>query len=178
MRALVTGGHEAVVLRGLARELEVTAPALYDHFENKGALLQALAEVGYEQLVHAIEAADRRAIDRIRRRALGYVGFAAENPELFGLMFQFRPAALEVLNGAGVVVDNELAAATEAFEIGAADLALAIADGDLVDRDPAELAMIMWTATHGVATVALLAPAIAEATVEDVIDTILAGLQP
>jgi AcrR family transcriptional regulator len=177
-QALVDGGHERVALRALARDLGVTAPALYDHFDSKDALLRSVAEDGFFALIEAIEVDGERAIDRIRQRALAYIGFASENAELFRLMFLFRPAAVDLVNEHGQAIDNELGVATEAFERGAVDLAVAIADGHMVERNTAELAMLMWSTTHGIAMLALTAPTVAASVAEDVIDTILAGLKP
>lgn len=177
-QALLDGGHERVALRSLARDLGVTAPALYDHFDSKDALLRSVAEDGFLALIDAIEVDGERAIERIRKRALAYIGFASENVELFRLMFLFRPAAVDLVNEDGQTIDNELGTATEAFERGAADLAVAIADGDMVERDTTELAMLMWSTTHGIAMLALTAPTVAASVAEDVIDTILAGLRP
>lgn len=171
-------GHESVSLRAVARELEVTAPALYDHFPSKDALLRAVAEQGFFALIEALDVEGDRAIDRVRDRALRYVSFAADHPELFRLMFLFRPGAIDVVTDNGMAVDNELAAATDAFEGGAVDLAKAVADGDLVERNINDLAMIVWVTMHGVATVALTAPRLAASVAEDVVDTMLAGLRP
>ncbi len=176
--ALTAGGHEAVVLRAIARDLGVTAPALYDHFDSRDDLLRALAEHGYRAMAEALAVDGDRAIDRVRARALAYVQFAADHPELFRLMFLFRPAAVELVDADGDVIDNELSAATAVFDQSVDDLEAAVANGDLVDRDILRLAMILWTTTHGVATVALTAPEVAAEVAEDVIDTASAGLRP
>lgn len=176
--SLAEHGHEALALRGLARDLGVTAPALYDHFDSKDGLLRSLAEDGFLALTEATAVDGGRPIERIRRRALLYVAFAAANPELFRLMFLFRPSAVQLVAENGEVVDNELGAASKAFDQGAADLTLAIAQGDLVERDVTELGLILWAAVHGVATVALTAPSVAASVSEDVIDILLAGLTP
>ena len=177
-QALVEGGRDNVVLRGVARELGVTAPALYDHFRSRSALLLALTEIGYRDLIAATDVAGDTAIERVRERALAYVEFAGENPALFQLMFLFRPEAVELETEDGVAVDNELDVATEAFEQGAADLRLAMADGDLREGDVTRTAMAIWTAMHGAATIALTAPSVASDIATDVIDTLLAGLSP
>ncbi len=164
-------GYEALSLRGLARTLGVTAPALYDHVESKRALLRAVAELGYEDLGAAFETtAGARALDRCRARARAYVTFAQEHPELFRLMFLYRPAAVIA------AVDNELPAATKAFEAGAADMARAVEEGDIVERDVLRLNLTVWAAVHGVASVALLSPELADQLVDDVIDVVFEGL--
>lgn len=167
-----TEGHERLSVRGLARRLDVTAPAIYDHLESKDAVLRAVAASGYADLRTAHATRAETAIERMRERALAYVEFARTNPELFRLMFTFRPGAI------AIEADNELGAATEVFEAGVDDVRQAITDGALVDRDPVHLSLTLWTAIHGVATVSLVAPPIADATAADVIDAMLAGLRP
>ena len=115
----------------------------------------------------------RRPTDRLRARAVQYVDFAVEHPELFRLMFQYRPVEV------AIEVDNELAAATSAFERLLTDIHQAIDDGRLPRRHPVELAIMLWSAIHGVATVAMMMPgAPHENLAGGVIDAMLAGLRP
>ena len=176
--ALVDGGHEKIALRPLARELGVTAPALYDHFDSKDALLRSVAADGFGALIQALDVAGETPLERIRTRALAYVAFAAGNPELFRLMFMFRPAAVEVVNRAGAPMDNELPAADAAFEKAAADVVLAVSAGEIAARETTELATLLWATMHGVGLLAVTAPQLASGLAEDVIDTMLAGLRP
>lgn len=166
-------GHEQLSLRGLASALDVTAPALYDHVTSKDDVLQAVAAQGYDALAASYDdVRGERAIDRVRERALAYVAFARDHGELFRLMFMFRPQAV------AIEVDNELSAATSVFESAVDDVGKAIADGDIVDRDPNQIGLTLWAAMHGVATVAIIAPPVAAAVAADVIDALLAGLSP
>ncbi|MFN3258730.1 MAG: TetR/AcrR family transcriptional regulator [Ilumatobacter sp.] len=167
-------GHEQVSVRKLASELGVTAPALYDHVASKDEVLRAVAEQGYVALGEVSSVADEldRPIDRVRARALAYVEFARTHPELFRVMFMFRPAAV------AIEADNELGAASEVFEAGQADLARAIAAGDLGGHDPVHLGLTMWAAVHGVATVSIIAPPVGASVAETVVDAMLAGLRP
>ena len=165
-------GHEAVSLRSLARDLDVTAPAIYDHVANKAEVLGAVATIGYLSLTESFEVDGEPAIERCRSRARAYVTFAQRRPELFRVMFLYRPAAVTI------ETDNELSAASVTFDRGLEDIAAAIADGDLVDRDPVQLNLTLWAAMHGVAQVALMAPPVAEQVVDDVIDAMFAGLRP
>ncbi|MDH3705681.1 MAG: TetR/AcrR family transcriptional regulator [Acidimicrobiia bacterium] len=168
------GGFEAVSLRAVARDLGVTAPALYDHIDSKAELLALIAAEGYEELVRTFDAeSGRTVIDRLRGRAVAYVEFAVVHPELFRLMFQYRPAEVPV------DVDNELPAATKAFEANLADVGEALDRGLLAGGDPIELSMVLWAAVHGVATVAQMVPAgDHQALAGQVIDAMLAGLAP
>lgn len=165
-------GHETMSFRGLARHMGVTAPALYDHVDSKDDVLRSVAAHGYVLLVETFDVEGERAIDRCRARAVAYIDFAARNPELFRVMFSYRPAAV------AIEVDNELDAANDTFEVGLTDLRCAIDDGDLAPRDPEELNLILWAAVHGVATVSLTAPPVAEQVGGQVIDAIFRGLAP
>ena len=167
-----TEGHERLSVRGLARQLDVTAPAIYDHMESKEAVLRAVAAAGYDELRAAYSTTADTAIERMRERAIAYVEFARTRPELFRLMFMFRPNAI------AIEADNELGAATDVFETGVDDVRQAIADGSLVDRDPIQITLTLWAAIHGVATVSIVAPPVADAVAADVIDAMFRGLRP
>lgn len=170
MRIIEARGHDHLSLRGLASSLDVTAPALYDHVSSKAEVLRAVAERGYQALAAASVAEGERAIDRVRERAIAYVDFAADRGELFRLMFLYRPAAVTI------EADNELGAATSVFDAAAADLELAIADGDLAPGDPTQVGLTLWAAMHGVATIATTAPPVAQSVAGDVVDAMLTGL--
>ena len=165
-------GLDRLSLRKLAASLGVTAPALYDHVASRDEVLRAVAEEGYRELARAYRCELPSAIERVRERALTYVRFADEHPELFRLMFMYRPGAV------AIEVDNELSAATEVFEAGLDDIARAIADGDLSNRPPVQIGLILWVAVHGVATVSIIAPPVGASVVDDVVDAMLAGLRP
>lgn len=84
-------GDTAISLRGLAKELGVSAPALYRHFADRESLLAALAVTGFEELRDRLLAVDQR----VPRRALidiglVYVAFAQDEPNLYRLMFGGR----------------------------------------------------------------------------------------
>ena len=167
-------GFETVSLRAVARELDVTAPALYDHVDSKSDLLALIAAEGFEEMVAEFGIIDASAAtERLRARAVAYVAFAADHPELFRLMFQYRPVEV------AIDLDNELAAATRAFEANFADITEAIDNGQLPARDVVELSMMLWSAVHGVATVAMMTSTTEHANLAgDVIDAMLAGLRP
>jgi len=92
---LEADGLEALSLRELARKAGVSPMAPYRHFADKAALLDALTLEGFSALREGLEAADAAAGDDARRalvaQGLVYVGFAAQRPHLFGLMFERPP---------------------------------------------------------------------------------------
>lgn len=81
-------GLDALSLRAVAREAGVSHAAPYHHFADKTALLAAIAAHGFDLLHEEITGrATGSPADRLQVAAVTYVGFAAENPELFRLMF-------------------------------------------------------------------------------------------
>lgn len=164
-------------LRPLAARLGVTAPALYLHFENKEALLAAVAEEEFSRLIACIEVAAEGGlgpIERIKAQSHAYVEYAVANPALFQVIFRFRPA-WSPQSGAA-----ELPLASKAFEVSAVAVEDAITAGLLRGPDALMASLTIWAAVHGVATVLLARPGLGAdyeaALVDSVIDGIVAGL--
>ena len=83
----VSGGPEALSLRRIAEKIGVTHRSLYNHFADRDALIDAVAEVGYTKLGARLKKADDAdGFVRI------YVSFALKQPTLYGLM-RSRPHA-------------------------------------------------------------------------------------
>lgn len=169
---LEVGGAAQLSLRAVARELGVTAPALYLYVKDKRDLLAAVAEEHFERLVARFEAVDDPdPLQRIRGLAHAYVDHARSSPALFALLFRYPPTP---------VPDAEaFPPATRSFDLAARTTAEAIDAGLLAPADPREASTTMWCAVHGVAEVVLMGFAGDDAAVRDlvdrVVDTVLAG---
>ena len=72
-------GHEALSLRRVADAIGVAHRSLYNHFEDREALLDAVAERGYAALAEAVRGAESRE-EFVR----AFVTFALGNPGLYG----------------------------------------------------------------------------------------------
>lgn len=167
---------EEISLRGLARKLGVTAPALYAHVEDKRDLMAALAEIGYRELVESYSQIETtQPIEWLLAASRHYVRRALAEPAIFRVMFSFRPS-----DDSFGTYENESDAVSKALEMPLLMTEQGVKDGSIhPSHDPIHAAMALWTATHGVASVLLLGvsePAITEALVDDVIGTMLAGL--
>lgn len=96
LRLLAERDLEALSLREVARNVGVSATAVYRHFSDKEALMSALAREGLAQLAAAQHAAAEAAGGgRAGFAATGraYVRFALANPALFRLIFTAPRAA-------------------------------------------------------------------------------------
>ncbi len=88
LRLLETSAAETLSLRAVARNVGVSAPAVYRHFPDKAAFLKALAREGLFRL-GAVQAEASKLGGRKGFAASGeaYVRFALANPGLFRLIF-------------------------------------------------------------------------------------------
>ena len=90
LKALETTAIADLSLRQLAREVGVSATAVYRHFPDKQALMQALACEGIEQLGRYQQAAAAAAGNNAAAfgaTGRAYVRFALANPALFRPIF-------------------------------------------------------------------------------------------
>jgi AcrR family transcriptional regulator len=90
-------GTQALSLRELAREVGVSHGAPRRHFPDRQALLDALAEAGFErlgvELRSAVAGAGEDFPARLRATAGAYVRFATRDPALLELMFAGKQEA-------------------------------------------------------------------------------------
>jgi AcrR family transcriptional regulator len=138
-------GPGAITLREVARRAGVTHAAPYRHFDGKEALLAAVAEEGFHQLRHDMQAAaggDGDALDRLQRFGETYVRFALKNPAHYRLMYgpEFAQRAAHTgLEGAS----------REAFML-IFDAVRECQEARLLrDGDPVHVALGLWSLVHG-----------------------------
>jgi AcrR family transcriptional regulator len=83
-------GWDAVTIRRLADEIEYSQPVLYSHFENRDAIVSAVAIEGFKEINVALREAapgstgERNALENV---AMAYLGFASRCPALYEAMF-------------------------------------------------------------------------------------------
>jgi AcrR family transcriptional regulator len=84
-------GIEAITLRELSHRIGASRTAIYRHFENKEALIQAVILAGFERFnAHFVDIFSRQDTDVLSRFTMmgrAYLGFAVGNPQLYRLLF-------------------------------------------------------------------------------------------
>lgn len=138
-------GLESVSMRRIADDVGLTAMALYRHFRDKDALLDALVDEGFarwEQYLAVAAGADS-PIERIRGGLIAYVGFALGEPRLFQLMY-LVPRANGPESPASLRTTS-----SPAFGALVAAVQEAMTAGDMRTADPAEVILIAWATVHG-----------------------------
>jgi AcrR family transcriptional regulator len=91
-RLLMAGGPHAISLRAIARDMGMTAPAIYRYFPSLDALVLELAEDLYDELGQSIQAARAAAaaddpLAQLANMARAFRHWSISHPAEFGLMF-------------------------------------------------------------------------------------------
>jgi AcrR family transcriptional regulator len=166
-------GVDALSLRELAREVGVSHGAPRRHFADRQALLDALAEAGFErmgaELRAALEAAGPAFVDRLRATGAAYVRFAIEDSALLELMFAGKHR-----EGAAGLEE----AADRGFGVMLGLIEQGQAEGYLEPGDPERVGLVLFATIQGIAslvTAGVVAPEQIEGLLDDSIAHFLRG---
>jgi AcrR family transcriptional regulator len=143
-------GVDGLTLRGVGSALGVSRTALYRHFTDKAALLAAVGAEGFRMLrLELSESWERegRGLGGFQAMGAAYVRFAVAHPSHYRVMFGADIFAAE---------HTDLAQeGTGAFQV-LVDAIVELQGQGLARRDdPRQMALFVWSATHGVAMLAI-----------------------
>jgi AcrR family transcriptional regulator len=133
-------GWDAVTIRRLAEEIEYSQPVLYSHFENRDAIVAAVAVEGFQEIAVALREAASGSTGRrnaLKNVAMAYLAFALRHPALYQAMF-ILPTALRFAEAG---TRPELRAGFEAFAAVVSPFCI----------DVAVVTETFWAALHGLA---------------------------
>jgi AcrR family transcriptional regulator len=145
-------GLEGLTLREIARRAGVSHGAPLRHFDSLAALCSVVATEAfhglYAEVAAAMEAVGDAPRTRLQAAGQGYVRFAVANPGPYSLMF--RPDRCDP-------TDTDLQAAGQAAF---AQLLFAVSEAQAAgwrpDDHTADLAALVWSGVHGVASLTIL----------------------
>ncbi len=141
---LETEGPNALSVRRIATAAGVAPMGVYNHFDSKNGIIEALFIEGFERLRKALATiADiQDPYEALREGGRRYRALALAHPMVYRLMFlrtipsfEPSPASLEI--------------AARAFEALVAAVMRAMAAGVLADGPPTETAQVIWSSIHG-----------------------------
>ncbi|WP_331742197.1 TetR/AcrR family transcriptional regulator (plasmid) [Streptomyces sp. NBC_00876] len=138
-------GWDNVTTRRLADRIEYSQPVLYQHFKNKDAIVHAVATEGFGELTAVLRAAcpeTGNPRDALHAVARAYAGFAARWPALYQAM---------------LVIDTGEERSDEREPqplLGVLAQIQQVVEPVAEDRDPRVLAEVVWSAWHGLVTLA------------------------
>lgn len=153
----VTGDPEDVSIRGVAKSTGVSPTAVYQHFADRDALIEAACDRAFEHfseyLLTAVEpAAD--AFDRLRLAGHAYLRYATDEPGLYRVLFS-NPLHLALHEQGAVVYDDDSPGST-AFGV-LVDMVQACVDAGAAayapeggEPDATFLSFHIWSWMHGI----------------------------
>jgi AcrR family transcriptional regulator len=144
-----TGDENGLSIREVARRVSVTPPAVYLHFPNKEALVEAVLRDRFTALLirlrDAITGIEDPAIS-LRAGCLAYLRFAAEDPGSYRVLFGGRSAVSfdqdNLTDGPGGPTFAALVRGVTGCQ----------RTGAIPPGDPHNVATLLWIALHGAAT--------------------------
>ncbi len=142
-------GAGALSIRGIARRINYSAPALYEYFSGKEAIAEALFLEGFRQLAIMMQqVTEPDPVRRVRALGIAYRAFAIAHPQEYSLMFsrpipEFQPS------------QEDLDLATTAFAPLQHAFAAGIAAGVIRPMEPRTGATATWAYLHGLVSLEL-----------------------
>jgi AcrR family transcriptional regulator len=91
-------GWQSLSIRKIADAIEYSVPVIYDHFQNKEAILLEFGKKGFELLIKRLQQAKEKSDDpaeQLGAVADAYWNFAFKNKEYYQLMFGLGIACCE-----------------------------------------------------------------------------------
>jgi AcrR family transcriptional regulator len=153
----ITEGVEAASMRKIAEKIGYTATTLYNHFEDKEALLHALCDADFNALHESFQKIGRipDPVERLRKLGQAYIAFALGYPSHYRLMFMTprvhrdEDACREAGRG-----DPD----RDAYAFVRATVVEGLHAGVFRDEyhDADLLAQVVWSGVHGVASLHLI----------------------
>lgn len=145
LRILEAEGPQAVSMRRVAKEVGVTAMAIYHHFSSREDLLRAVVDSEFEQLVGFFSQSNgKQSFEAEMIHILdGYVDYALAHPRIFDYIFSVpRPDARRF-------PDDFRARRSPTLNITADIVSSWMKRGKLKRDDQWEIAMELWAHAHG-----------------------------
>ncbi len=178
-RLFAEDGYESATMRRIAAAVGVSGAALYVYFPDKEAILFAIAEETFAELLAALEASQRVTGDPLQRFRAGlmtYIAFGRARPDEYRLTFQ-RKMITASTPGRHC---GELEAADRSFGILERGLAELMDAGIFQRRASVVVAEALWACLHGVTALLLdhgdQLETDADALAATVVDTAIRGL--
>jgi AcrR family transcriptional regulator len=172
-------GFEAVTMRKLAARIDYSPTAIYLHFKDKHALLEAVCEETFARLAARLErlaAKPQPPLQFLRDGLRLYVQFGLQHPSDYTLTFTMGSGQAEPdPDGFAASAGNR------AFDVLRVALRRGIEAGDLPAMDVDMAAQGLWASTHGLVALFIAHPHFPwvsrKKLTEHLIDTMIAGLR-
>lgn len=147
MKLFVNEGIENVSIRKIADKIEYSPGSIYSYFKDKGEIIHAVHNEGFEKLYALQKTLDPVKDPREKLAKMGelYMKFAMENKEYYDLMF--------IAKGVGekIIEKNEWDAGQRSYDYLRETVKACIEEGYIIDSDVDAATFAIWGFVHGMA---------------------------
>ncbi len=173
---LESEGPDGLSVRRIAAAAKVAPMGVYNHFESKNGIVEALFIQGFERLGDALTSiADIvDPYEALREGGRRYRALALAHPKVYGLMFLCTVPGYEPSDAA-------LEISARAFDSLVAAVQRAIAAGVIAESSATETAQLIWANIHGWVSLEILGLGFVEdqdAGFDRVCSSLMRGLRP
>ena len=142
-------GLDGFSMRKLAKQVGVTAPALYRHFESKEHVITDVVREAYREFTGALQRAleGRTPLERFFMAGEGYLDFALKHPRWYELLF-ISPNQL----GRDELPEDLQTQGCAVHQFWVDRVRECMDAGVLVEGDPVRTSLTMWAHAHGMLT--------------------------
>lgn len=151
LKLFLKEGFDKVTVRKIAEEIEYSPATLYLYYKDKGEILYALHEEGFERLyrkqrtILSIE----DPLERLGEHARIYISFALEMPEFYDLMFIMKAPAREIRKR------EEWSAGKRSYDFLRQNVQACIDARYFKGIDVETLTFFKWAMVHGIASLVI-----------------------
>jgi AcrR family transcriptional regulator len=169
-------GPDGLSVRRIAAAADVAPMGVYNHFESKNGIIDALFIQGFDRLREALDTISEieDPYDALREGGHRYRALALAHPMVYQLMFLRAVPGFEPS-------DHAVEVATRAFDALVAAVQRAMAAGVVAEASPTETAQLIWASHHGWVSLELMGMGFVEdqdAAFDRLCVSLLAGLRP
>jgi AcrR family transcriptional regulator len=169
-------GWQGLSIRKIAEAIEYSIPVIYDHFENKEAILNEFTRQGFSLLNKDLIRAGKKMtdpVDHLRSVTFAYWRFAFENQEFYQLMYGMGMPGCEKVNEM-----KELRELTETLRNTILHL---YKNRSISENDSFTKMKSFWSMLHGLVSIQMLArqneiPDVDDPVLNESVNNFLAGI--
>jgi len=150
MKLFVEKGVEQTSMRNIAGSIGYSAGNVYLYFKNKAEILHALHTRGFQKMKKSFQVLRMVADPLERVKAMGkvYLAFAAENPQLYDLMF----VSMAPMKHLDADCEENWQEGNGTFDTLKMTIRECMDKGYFQEHDLESTSFLIWSAVHGMAS--------------------------
>lgn len=147
MKLFLKDGIENVSMRKIADKIEYSPGALYSYFKDKGEIIHAIHNEGFEKLYALQRSLDgiTDPSEKLAKMGRLYMEFAMENPDYYDLMFIAKGVAEKIYE------KQEWDVGQRSYDYLRETVKACIEQGYMIESDVDSATFAVWGFVHGMA---------------------------